>query len=97
MTDYTQQVTEALDKLGATSADIAQTLENKGVRGVKTGGDTCAISVYLTEQFPELVISTSAYRVYLNGPCDQDLPLPLAAVQFVEHFDAGRYPNLVSA
>lgn len=92
------QVLSALDGLGATSADVANTLQEQGIKGRRDHCTECPIAVYLAVTFPGRHFLVGEPDVMIlkrasanSGP---EVIEPAAVRGFVKEFDLGMYPQL---
>jgi len=88
-------VRAALDALGGTADEVAETLRAKGVKGVPGSACDCVLAVYLRDTFGGV-----PFEVY---PHDESVTcgngfwgLPTAAIECALNFDELRYPDLVA-
>ena len=88
------EIRAALDKLGPTHNDIAQALTDRRITGVRNSGRCCPLANYLRAEgirdirvYPACVTNRLAYQALVNLTVEQ--------MTFVDHFDAGHYPQLV--
>jgi hypothetical protein len=89
-------VESALRDLGETADDVAQTLIERGVRGIQGKADCCPVANYLRGAVPGLSPEILNDDDYTLVSSDQvSLYVPLAVHVFVEEFDQGVYPLLV--
>lgn len=96
MNTITEQVKAALDGLGSTARQIATTLANKGIKGLRSDPERCAITVYLNQQFPDFHIETGRFHtnVWTNEGA-QTVYFNQEQQYFVFGFDQGAYPDLM--
>ncbi len=91
-------IRDELNKLGPTAADIAQTLADKGITGIRFSDRVNPLINHLHSRgFKNLVLSRGRIlqRRYSDG-WDTDMgPLPAACADFADAFDEGRYPQLI--
>jgi hypothetical protein len=85
-------IDRALNDLGDTSAQVAQTLRTKGIKGRAVGARSCPIFNYLK------ILSYRSAGVTQNYIADEE-GLPLvgttpAVHHFIADFDRGLYPDL---
>ena len=88
----------ALQSLGSTAEDVADTLISGGWRGFPGDAGTCPVALYLTTMLPfarSAVVGVGGATVHTVGDTDIDADLPPAVSVFVRAFDSGAYPELV--
>jgi hypothetical protein len=91
-------LTIALQSLGSTAEDVADTLISGGWRGFPGDAGTCPVALYLTTMLPfvrSAAVGVGGATVYTVGDTDVDVDLPPAVADFVRAFDVGAYPELV--
>jgi hypothetical protein len=94
-----EQVQGALRKLGDNSAKIAESLKAMGIRGFLEDSACCPLANYLVK---ELNLDTEAEVLMIYGGrtvCHGSEylmyeELPDAAIEFIDRFDAGAFPDL---
>ena len=87
---------EMVLRLGNTADEVATTLRRAGITGKQKEPDCCAIANYLT------FVGFDGIRVELDldddvviSTADDSADATSAVAEFVEGFDAGRYPDLI--
>ena len=102
MADMRGQIRKWLEGLGPTSATVAESLRQIGIRGRQNSIDHCALARALeTQGCRDVRVYDSAYWSWAQWCDEQDrsyeLALPPWVRQFVRDFDAGKYPDLEEA
>jgi hypothetical protein len=89
--DRPETIEEALTKLGATEAEIADTLFNGGWKGKRGDGLCCPVARYLSAMGFECSVDT---REIVNSDGDEVIT-PVEVAKFICSFDGHDYPGLV--
>lgn len=95
----------ALESLGSTADEVAQTLSSRGITGRRNSGCDCPVARFLQAEVPETARLWwfSGYWVdgeYIQLPLSMsELPetrvdVPQPVYEFVLRFDSGDYPDL---
>lgn len=81
----------ALLSLGDWPEDVALSLRERGVKGVRNNARCCPLSRFLRKEFPgeDVLVSSRLFRVG-----DRGTPLTATLAAFVFGFDEGRFPFL---
>ncbi len=105
-------LTTALAGLGRTSDEVANTLDDHRVTGLRNNGGGCPITRWVKRQVPHVahLFTCLAHHgqpwLWINGEvlegCPDGhtnirVPLPAAVVDFIADFDRGVYPWLIEA
>ncbi len=88
-----------LHQLGGTADEVAASLRNQGIRGVRnTVRFLNPVVRYVQGQVPAArgidVMSGDAVRIVLPDGTRQNVPLPPPVKDFLDAFNQGRYPDL---
>ena len=92
-----QKYREALDALGSSVEEIAQTLFDKGVRGHKCSGAYCPLAMYL-HGLEGARVRVGQSLVLIGVPFEEDtvcISLLGDLSLFVMRFDCGVFPKLI--
>lgn len=95
-----QQMYEALELLGSTAEDVANSLERLGVRGQRWVTCACPLAVYLAQKFPNATSFSVGVRdaaMFVSPGGWVTVPIPSGAEAFRRQFDRGAFKNLVAA
>jgi hypothetical protein len=92
-----REVISALNKLGKTAREVADTLKEKGIIGNRRMAKTCPISQYLhsCDHPSGTQPSTSSCSIGYSKRgilSQEEIPLPVR--EFIDAFDAGEFPEL---
>jgi hypothetical protein len=95
---------DLLSRLGATTADVAATLESAGVRGVPRSGTSCAVARYLhavmaaDPEVRSVVVSSEGVSISVRPwwLADIQVAVPEPVRQFIRQFDSGAFATLVA-
>jgi hypothetical protein len=92
-----EQIKEALVKLGETADEVAQALQQRGVRGVKGMARCCPVASYLTKEFPGIKgIGVTPVYVRVDVEGGEVYSFTSGATEdFIKRFDMGKYEGLV--
>lgn len=92
-----QRITALLAALGDTDQQVAETLEQLGLRGVPQNPCRCPIAAYLNSHGVGPVMAAE-YEVWA-GAAGEDFVVPTteAVGHFITAFDFGMYPELEAA
>lgn len=85
-------VIEVLDALGTDGNQVAESLFRRGVNGYVGSVSRCPIANYLTAELDGAWCVTAADAMNLASL--ESFTVPGAVADFVEAFDAGKYPEL---
>jgi hypothetical protein len=99
-------VTAALRTLDVESWEIADRLKALGIKGVIGNECACALAAYIRKLIPQagtVIVEAESIRIdgYLRDEWGFDEPiflpgaLPDGAIDFVQEFDKGEYPDLI--
>jgi len=92
------QILEALVKLGETSDDVAEALQQRGIRGVKGMARCCPLANYLKKEFPAVTgLGVTPYYVRVDvGNSGESVysHISESASEFVDRFDKGSFQGL---
>lgn len=80
----------ALRRLGRTADDVAGSLTEAGVKGVRCDSSRCVLSRWLAARFDGHFVVDGDRVFWGRERCD--VPVPVA--EFTERFDGGKYPHL---
>lgn len=86
-------VEEALNKLGATATEIADSLRVKGCKGTVDASGHCPLANYLKDQFPGATIYVYNSTTYLGA---ERIMHSEPVQRFVSMFDARKYKDLIA-
>lgn len=95
---YYKQVTveeanAALKSLGRTERSVHRKLRELRLKGRGRSSASCIIAKFLQGKFPKKVISVGYNWSYVDGHL---IEMPAQVTSLIEHFDAGKYPELTS-
>lgn len=100
MTPHENKVNQALAKLPRDVFDIADFLLASGVRGRRNSACDCPIAHFIASQLPGATVTVSEVVVsvrFPNTPLSVVVPTPFRVSDFIQHFDARRFPRLDSS
>ena len=85
-----------IDKLGQMNPDdIAQYLKRRGFKGFRGNNRRCPLARAIADLDGEVRVYPATAYVEDNGR-ERPIDLPVSLQTFIENFDFGRYPDLVS-
>lgn len=83
-----------LVSLGKTSEEVAESLRQQGIQGIKKSARCCAIVNGAYQAVPGATfLCTEKFNIYYNGH-KQYANLPHPVLNFIQDFDDGKYPDL---
>lgn len=88
------EIRQALTDLGDTPTEVAATLAKGGHKGLKCRSLICPVAVYLHRRFPDTYVEVGGGTVVVEW---EEVNLPTPVSDFILHFDAGDYAELVAA
>lgn len=103
------KLSEYLDSLGHTSEEVAGSLRQAGIKGIRVSPCHCPVlnAIYhaLPDYWPGLKIygapaeagKAASYHATLSDSQICDPALPRAVIDFIGDFDTGKYPDLEAA
>jgi hypothetical protein len=98
-TDLAVEVTVQLAALGSTPTQIAETLLEQGVSGIRGSGLSCPISNYLTGKCGITKVAAGWRTITVAAGPDDSLtpvPTPPPVAGFITAFDKGAFDELVN-
>ena len=97
----TLQIQSKLAMLGKSPSQIAKTLEERGIKGIKECYQNCPIAEYLKEEIFEatqILVMEEETEIFIpkrrNHKSRFKIRNNQAIVRFIQKFDAGDYPSL---
>lgn len=96
-----EKIRLTLESLGADPDAVARTLNERGIRGRRSNGCNCPIAELLKREVLETAGQWGPHgywvtTFHVDFPDGTQSPVPDPVGDFVEMFDAGRYPHLDS-
>ncbi|MCO8272828.1 hypothetical protein M1L60_19720 [Actinoplanes sp. TRM 88003] len=85
-------------ELGASAEAVAQRLAESGATGRRDDAGSCPVAHYLLDRTDATDVAVSRTEIWVQYPGGECYVHPPAAVaDFVESFDAGRFPALAAS
>lgn len=88
------EIEDSLVKLGQSADDVAATLASLGLKGRTCQSLICPVAVYLHREFPNSYVEVGGSHCVVDWT---ECELTRAVSDFVLHFDAGDYAELVAS
>lgn len=77
-------------------SNIPEFLRKKGIKGYRRSGESCPIANLIAQETTATSIEVKTKWVnYYRGSLLCSADLPFNAINFIEQFDAGDFPDLV--
>jgi len=92
-----EEVWDALNALGNSAEEVAESLGKLGIKGTLGDADTCPVAYYLKSKgLKDAFVTSNMVREGTSaGFSDLRVDIPLSVQFFIEHFDDGAWPEMV--